>query len=292
MCSSGLHAFHLLVHLGYLSLLAHLVLYPLRSSTFGMRESLLVIYSISSIVFKHGGIASFSHLLLILSLVFSFPSSPLPDSAYAFILGSLCLHILELPFPSFPNVFLLFDPLYWLPISSLYSASFRTCIIPAFTFLLPILFGFSLLLTLSLSEEVYLWAYHSAASPLTARSVFLGLFCMSCVLFIHLTVVMQLSAPASPTEWSSRLSDRYGRIFGDQARRSLLRAVLMYSPNDDVLFLPPLNLLDVLLKNSPQGIYGMRVWTWRIMVFPLSLITAFYRWITHYMQAGAMELVD
>ena len=273
-------------HLVYLALLSHLVLYPsprpilvdTPGGPIGFREPIVAIYSISNICFTPFS-SSFPHVSVLFSLLISLPTSPSPGGiAYSLWVLALCLHILFLQFPGYPTLPLLFGPTRWLPLSSLYLACVVRYLLPALVLSLPVFLGSTVLLSLSLSGPSAN-PQTSTPTPSAPPSAFLILFCIGCFLFLYLSISTLLFFTPSPfckdevrCDW-----ERYGVGFGAAGRRSLVRAILAYSPSRHPLNLaypPPLNILSLplaFLPVLPRQVYKFFL---RLVVSPVAFLAA------------------
>ncbi|KAF8591925.1 hypothetical protein K439DRAFT_614776 [Ramaria rubella] len=287
----AVHAVHLIAHLVYLLVLADLILYPSPPHIFinssggdlGIREPIIIIYSIADIIFNQlFTFAALPHVLLLLSFIYSLPASPAPDtSAYTMLLLTLCLHILFLHSPTYPTLLLLFEPSQWLPSSSLFVACIKRCLLPAFVFLSFVFLASMFLLSLSLSDTISSMREIglTLAAPPSARLAFLSLFCVAGVLFLFYTFILLLSPSSVRGEVNTPEFDweRYGVGIGLEARRCLIQAILAYSPSRrpyNSAYPPPLNLLSLPLVVIPLLSNTTYKFAWRLLVGPFAFVAA------------------
>lgn len=284
---------HLVLHMAYLFLLVHLILYPsplpilLESpgGPIGIREPIISAYSVTNILFAPFSFSSFPHILVLFSFLFSLPASPSPDStAYLALLLAFCLHILALHMPIFPTPLLLFEPARCLPLSSLYAVFMKQCFFPTFIFLFPVLLTSTVLLSLSLAETPSLHlqtSNHSSAPPPAARITFLGLLALSCLLLVFFSASIMFLSPSTTcnTENTSRRNwDRHGTGVGLTGRRSLVRVIITYSPSPsrrawNSVFPPPLNIVLLILAAMHSLQKAGKV-AWRLVVAPFAIVVA------------------
>ena len=276
-----------MAHLAYLVLLAQLILFPsprpilveTPGGPVGFREPIIAIYSISNIYFNPLSYSSFPHVSVLFSLLISLPTSPSPDGiAYSLLLLALCLHILLVPFPSYPTIFLLFEPTRWLPLSSLYVACVVRYLLPAFMLLLPVLLASIVLLSLSLSGPPSVNGLTIDPTASAPPSAFLALFSIGCSLFLYLSISTLLLSPSPLRKDDIRCDwERYGSSAGVAGRRSLIRAILAYSPSTrpfNLAYPPPLNILSLPLAILPVLPHQVYKFFLRLVVGPVALVAA------------------
>ncbi|KIJ38445.1 hypothetical protein M422DRAFT_781382 [Sphaerobolus stellatus SS14] len=289
----SVHAVHLAFRLAFISMLAHLLLYPsplpiLVNSPGGpleIREPLIIIYSVSSLFGSLWSLAGLLHLLTLIAFAFSLPtSSPLVGSdSYTLLLFVLFFFLISLPFPSTPSYILLFDPPSWLPLCSLYISSFHHYILPVFVFFAPVFVGSAVLLSLSLSGEIPMVKFftiveNSPESPYSSRLTFLILFSITCLLFLYFSIASHLLIPISNRTGRDDLFtwDRHGDRLGYDGRQILVQALLKYhiphSGTDNLAFPPPLNVFGGLMTISNGKARLFYLLMWRLTVIPLAFI--------------------
>lgn len=243
----------------------------------GFREPIIATYSISNLAFNPLSVSAFPHTLVLFPLLVSLPSSPSPDTpSFGLLILALCLHILFVQSPNYPTIPLLFEPTRWLPLSSLYASSSTRYLLPAFVFMLPILLTSFVLL--SLSTSIPMLTGQAIGTPRsTARlSAFLALFGIGCFLFLYLSLSSLLLSPSSVHKDKNGWGwETYGAAVGIAGRRSLVRAILAYSPSRhpmNLAYPPPLNILSLPLKVLPwlpRRIYKI---FWRLVVGPIAFM--------------------
>lgn len=266
-------------------LLAHLILYPstppilLRTpgGPIGLREPSIAVYSISNIAFHLLSFSIFPHVLVLFTLFISLPASPSPDATtFSLLPLALCLHILFVQSPNYPTVFFLYEPTRWLPVGSLFVVCLERYILPAFVFLLPTLLGSIVLLSFSLSGPMSNGQPINLYSTTALPSTFLTLFFVGCFLFLYLSISALLLSSSTIHKDEDRWHwESYGASVGIAARRSLIRAVLAYSPSRQPLYLaypPPLNVLSVPLKVLPWLPRKFDRLFWRLVVGPFTIV--------------------
>ncbi|KZV75597.1 hypothetical protein PENSPDRAFT_571350 [Peniophora sp. CONT] len=269
-----LHAVDLLLHVIYLVLLAHYLLWPpprpILSNlylTVGLRGILITIYAVSTVC--RLSINLIPCFLVAFAFLATLPSAPYPGGfAYALLLAAFILHILLLHVPRMPTPFLLFKPDSVLPLAELIHGEFAHTLQPAFLFWLPGLLVTLYLLSISLVDDLpilppfYLNGLSTfanmTASPMETREAFLALAIIMLVLIIFSTVTTVLygatlrAAAHTPLEaW-----ERYSKPVGARARQRFIGALAIYSSQH--VFPAPFNLLQLLLVHIPVSVLHLR----------------------------------
>ncbi|VDB99842.1 unnamed protein product [Peniophora sp. CBMAI 1063] len=269
-----MHAVDLLLHVIYLILLAHYLLWPpprpVLSNlylTIGLRGILITIYAVATVCrLSTNVIPSF---LVAFAFLATLPSAPYPGGfAYAILLAAFILHILLLHTPRTPTPFLLFKPDFVLPLAELLNGEFTHTVQPAFLFWVPGLLVTLYLLSVSLVDDLpWLPPMHMnggtpfvkiMASPMETRQAFLALAIIMLVLILFSTVVTVLygatlrAAMHTPVEaW-----ERYSKPVGARARQRFIAALALYaSPH---VFPAPFNLLQLVLVHIPVTVLHLR----------------------------------
>lgn len=283
---STLHCIHLISHVSYLFCLAHIILYPpsvLSSNSPAHTVTpyivWIILYGVCNIVFDFTFFSVFCHGVVILSVLSEYRPDSLGPIA---LLIMFSIHIIRMHLRGYPTHLLLFEPKQFLPISTFFTECFKRCLIPSLIFLLPMIFTFLVLLSLSLSDAIppYFGESVMNASPLSVRTGFLIFLTTSIFLLVCLAGALIVHFPnVSHGTLESVQWGKFGIECGVIARRFFIRTIIKYSTFGDetlsLIYPPPFNIVGCFLNSlSKKLIPQLNIKSWYLMVGPVAFLTA------------------
>ncbi|KAJ4486354.1 hypothetical protein J3R30DRAFT_3366570 [Lentinula aciculospora] len=246
LCTPWLyHAFDLTSQITFLLLLVSYILNPPRPAFYslpleyiGIREIILMIFSVSAIL--HSWSTSLPFALTLLAFLSKVPSAPFPsDFAFNILLLSLPLLFIQLHLPFPPNPFLLFWPEQCLPLAVLIVSGVFGTIVKVSLFFLPVLLLSIFSLSYALSDIFLLPSLFMVPAPMPTRELFFIVVISIFIVLILSVLIIVLAFDSAPPGYSSW--DQYSASIGQRARIQFYHSVIRYSK--PYPFPPPLNIL-------------------------------------------------
>ncbi|GBE78265.1 hypothetical protein SCP_0111480 [Sparassis crispa] len=290
-----LHAVALVLHLSYLALLTHFVLFPpvrsvstVRSPTPDLREALLMIYSGARLL-QTWSLGTCPFLLVLLVFLYCLPSVPFPDGlAYSVLLFAFSWNVIELHIPRAPSPIFLFPFPRILPLAVLIWQGISRIFFPVVMFFLPALLLSLFLLSTSLSDIFsHLLTVDSLdPAPMETRVAFISLFAVIFSLLLCSIIMLVLVYPSLPLDTQAHSPwDQYSKPVGLEARRALVRIVVAYCA--PYAFPAPFNLVELLTVRLPVSLATVLGWKevamrfevvervfWRMTIGPIAAMVA------------------